>query len=72
MTHKVFNLIEALAGKPVITKGGISVSNLIYNDNDNHMYALQGYLKLINKELRWSRNGKVYVDLDLPYDLIME
>lgn len=66
---KPFNLQEALAGKPVVTRDGRKVQELHYfkNRSDNCKICL-----IINGGTQWTTiNGKIYDDLQSCNDLFM-
>lgn len=66
-----FDLEQALAGQTVKTKSGFNVVDIQFNDVDSNIYAVSGYIYMLDKQCKWTRDGKKYSDLNLPYDLVM-
>lgn len=60
---KPFNLEEALAGKPVITRDGREVTQLVKFDANYEKYTLYGVVN--NIILRWTNDGIFYNKADL-------
>lgn len=65
---KPFNLQEALAGKPVVTRQGDPVTQLHKFDVQGH-FSVAGVLS--GAVQNWTEQGKLYTNQEHGYDLFM-
>lgn len=66
---KPFNLQEALAGKPVVTRDGRPVKIAGYNPDARYCDKITGWVDNISRD--WSNEGRYYISGESNFDLFM-